>query len=49
MLRLRGFIEGYTIAADLMTQQYCQIKWATILPRVLLSTRFSNQILEVFI
>jgi len=44
-----GFIEAYIAAADLMMQQQFQIKTATILPSLLCSTRFTNQILQGFV
>jgi len=39
-----GFIEAYSAAADLMMQQHCQIARATVLPSVLLSTRFNSRL-----
>jgi hypothetical protein len=49
MLRLSGFIAAFTAAADLMMQQYCQIKRATNLPRIMFSTQFTNQVLVGFV
>jgi len=48
-LRVSGFIEAYAVAADLIMQQHWQIEKATVLPGMLISTRFTNRILAGYV